>query len=112
VEDLLVEHELTHTKQLHTIDIIFIELVVVFFWWIPFIYLLRNTAKLNHEFLADKGVCKKVERINLYQEMIFVSSKKVDTKMDHEAGTYLDTFQSLKYYENIVAIELSYAEIP
>jgi bla regulator protein blaR1 len=52
----LILHESGHVKQLHSIDIIFIELVQVFCWFNPFVCLFKKLVKTNHEYLADEFV--------------------------------------------------------
>jgi hypothetical protein len=55
--DLLV-HEIAHKQQLHSIDIVLMELLCVFYWFNPFIYLFKKLIKTNHEYLADDFVIK------------------------------------------------------
>jgi len=52
----LLSHEISHITQHHSIDIIFIELLKVFFWFNPFIYFFKKAIMLNHEYLADEAV--------------------------------------------------------
>jgi hypothetical protein len=52
----LFSHEISHITQNHSLDIIFIELLKVFFWFNPLIYLFKKTIMLNHEYLADEAV--------------------------------------------------------
>jgi len=52
----VVLHEKTHAHQKHSVDVLLMELVQVFFWFNPFVYLFKNVIKLNHEFLADHAV--------------------------------------------------------
>ena len=54
-EEILI-HEYAHVNQKHSLDIIFIELLISIFWFNPFLYLFRNKIRLNHEFLADEAV--------------------------------------------------------
>jgi len=56
VPEEIVVHELTHVRQGHTYDILFIELLITFCWFNPVFYLYRNKIKQNHEFLADDAV--------------------------------------------------------
>ncbi|HAS40176.1 MAG TPA: hypothetical protein DCS93_06830 [Microscillaceae bacterium] len=49
-------HEQAHVDQKHTLDILFMEVLQIFFWWNPIIYWVKNAIKLNHEFLADQQV--------------------------------------------------------
>ena len=48
-------HENVHARQLHSIDVVFIELLQVVFWFNPLFYFFKRSIKLNHEFLADSG---------------------------------------------------------
>ena len=70
IEKEILYHELTHIKQYHTIDVLVTELVVVFFWFNPFIYLYKRAIKLNHEFLADESVINKFQNIHSYQYLL------------------------------------------
>ena len=70
IEEEILCHELTHIKQYHTIDILLIELVAIFFWFNPFIYLYKRAIKLNHEFLADEGVINKFQNLPAYQYLL------------------------------------------
>lgn len=49
-------HEQTHARQRHSIDIILVELVCLFSWWNPFVWLMKREMALNLEYLADNGV--------------------------------------------------------
>ena len=52
----LLLHEISHISQRHSVDIIFIELLKVFFWFNPFMYFFKKAIMLNHEYLADEAV--------------------------------------------------------
>lgn len=51
--DLLL-HESGHIRQLHSVDIVFLELVHVFHWFNPFVLLFKKLIRINHEYLADE----------------------------------------------------------
>ncbi|MFQ3238552.1 MAG: hypothetical protein ACI9NI_000835 [Olleya marilimosa] len=63
-------HEQTHAKQKHSLDIIFIELLQVVFWFNPLVYWLKKEVKLNHEFLADQGVINQGTDTKTYQTIL------------------------------------------
>jgi TonB family protein len=66
----LLNHEIEHARQSHTIDIILIELVKVFYWFNP-IYLLYDRAiRINHEYLADNGVINADSDIKSYTDKL------------------------------------------
>lgn len=52
----IMEHEQTHCRQLHSLDILFTELFSILFWLNPFTWLLKREVRLNLEYLADNRV--------------------------------------------------------
>ena len=72
-EEVLL-HEHTHAAQKHTLDILFIEILQVVFWFNPLIYLLKRAVKLNHEFLADKAVMNQGGNPTTYQKLLLAFS--------------------------------------
>ena len=74
----IVEHELVHVRQNHSIDILLMECFVIIQWFNPFVWPYKRALKETHEYLADAGViaqgCDRVE----YQMLIlkqFVGDK-------------------------------------
>ncbi len=63
-------HEVTHARQKHSIDVLFVELLQVVFWFNPLIYLYNSYIKSNHEFLADEGVLQHAVDPVLYQHTL------------------------------------------
>lgn len=55
----VIEHEKVHIRQLHSLDLILAELLVIFQWFNPFAWMLGKSLKNTHEYLADEGVLKK-----------------------------------------------------
>ncbi len=52
----ILQHELTHIKQKHSVDIIILEIAKIIMWFNPIIYFYRNQLKMLHEYLADEEV--------------------------------------------------------
>jgi hypothetical protein len=50
----IIRHELVHINQKHSFDIIFLELLKIVNWFNPCIYLLQNSLKTVHEYIADE----------------------------------------------------------
>ena len=63
-------HEETHSKQLHSLDVLFIELLQVILWFNPLLILFKKNIKLNHEFLADHAVLKENVPTQNYQNTL------------------------------------------
>lgn len=49
-------HESTHVRQWHSADVLLGELLSVFFWWNPAVWLLKREIVINLEYLADNDV--------------------------------------------------------
>lgn len=49
----IVAHEKIHVKLWHSIDLLLSELAVVFFWFNPFVWLLRKEVEKNIEYQTD-----------------------------------------------------------
>ncbi len=50
----ILQHELIHVQQKHSIDKLFMQLVLVFGWFNPFFWAIRKELHMIHEFIADK----------------------------------------------------------
>lgn len=70
LEKEIMQHELTHVQQKHSLDILLLELLMVFCWCNPFLFLYRKAIKLNHEFLADDAVIKTFDNSTAYQYLL------------------------------------------
>ena len=69
VEEIL-EHEMVHVKQLHSVDIILLELFSIFQWFNPFVWPYKKSLKETHEYLADQGVIEQGCSLAKYQLLI------------------------------------------
>jgi hypothetical protein len=65
----ILNHELTHIYEHHTIDKLFTSLLLCLFWMNPFFWLMRNELVMIHEFLADRKAVNPQDRMAL-AEMI------------------------------------------
>ncbi len=53
-ERTILRHELVHIRQKHSADIIFLEFLKIINWFNPLVYLLQNSLKTQHEYIADE----------------------------------------------------------
>lgn len=74
-------HENVHVKQFHTLDILLIELIGVFFWFNPIIYYYRNSLKLIHEYLADEHAANFAVSKKQYAVMLFLQNFKAGSAL-------------------------------
>lgn len=56
VTEYIIRHEQAHVNQLHSIDNLLTELMLVFGWFNPFYYIFRRDLHLLHECQADQVV--------------------------------------------------------
>lgn len=75
----VILHEQTHAIQKHSLDVIFVELLQIVFWFNPLFYFLKKSIKLNHEFLADRAVLKTGAETSEYQKILLAFSSNAFT---------------------------------
>jgi hypothetical protein len=56
----IITHERAHARQRHSLDVLFITLVGIVFWWSPLVYLYKKSLRNVHEYLADAAVLSAV----------------------------------------------------
>ncbi len=72
----VLDHEFTHVRQKHSLDILFVEFLKAIFWFNPLIYLYKNVIALNHEYLADEAVISRGTIIKNYQHMLLKTMER------------------------------------
>ena len=75
----IVTHEKMHAFQLHSFDLIFVEVLVILLWFNPFIYWYRKSIREVHEYLADQAVVENGIDRKEYQKLLFyqISGKQL-----------------------------------
>lgn len=78
IAEELLTHELEHIRQSHSIDIIFIEIVKIIYWFNPILILYSRAIRVNHEYLADNGVIQGSSDIKDYADKLinYISCKR------------------------------------
>ncbi len=66
----MIAHELEHVKQGHTFDVIILEILSIFQWFNPFMWLLRRAIRENHEYLADQAVLNSGINRGYYKKLL------------------------------------------
>ena len=56
LDPAIVRHELSHIAHHHSWDILMVELMKIFQWFNPFIYLYKRELQSLHEYIADDDV--------------------------------------------------------
>lgn len=73
----IIEHEKTHVKQGHTLDLVFLELLQVVQWFNPVIWFYRRSIKGIHEFMADDRVLSQGCSTYDYQQLLLSQTFRV-----------------------------------
>ncbi|QYA26320.1 hypothetical protein G3I01_12660 [Gramella sp. MT6] len=71
ISEAVIEHEKAHVDQRHSLDLVFIEILQIIFWFNPIFFWIKRSIKLNHEFLADKEVLSKDFNALEYSNILF-----------------------------------------
>jgi TonB-dependent SusC/RagA subfamily outer membrane receptor len=66
----ILQHELTHVTQYHSIDKIVIQLNLIAGWFNPFFWLLKKELDMIHEFIADKKSVENGDAASLAQMLL------------------------------------------
>lgn len=72
----ILQHELTHVRQKHSIDKLCIQLLLVGGWFNPFFWLLRREMDMIHEFIADKKAVNNGDSAILAQMLLTAAYPK------------------------------------
>jgi beta-lactamase regulating signal transducer with metallopeptidase domain len=57
-EATIILHERKHIAEFHSLDLIFYEIIKIFQWFNPFIWLYNRELRSIHEYIADEAVIK------------------------------------------------------
>ncbi|MGB3588672.1 MAG: M56/M15 family metallopeptidase, partial [Tunicatimonas sp.] len=70
IPEEVIQHEYLHVRHGHTLDILFIELILIFFWFHPLLWLYRRELVANHEFCADNYVINQISPASSYSHTL------------------------------------------
>jgi hypothetical protein len=65
-KETIINHEMIHVKQWHSLDVIFFELFTAFNWFNPIVFLYRTAIKDIHEFIADEAAASTMSDKSAY----------------------------------------------
>lgn len=68
--DEIVAHEQVHIRQLHSLDVLILEIVKIINWFNPIVYLYISAVKLNHEYIADNESVKHQDQRIKYANLL------------------------------------------
>src|SRR5690606_35010442 len=81
----IFEHENIHVKGLHSMDIIWFEMLWIVCWFNPFVWLMRKAVRQNLEFLTDQQVLNKgVDRKTYQYSLLHVTQRGTAVHMGNK----------------------------
>jgi len=95
INEAILKHELAHVQQKHSLDILFIELILTVCWINPIFFLYKKAIQLNHEFLADEAVLKQSNNKMNYQYLLLQNCSRNAAFMFTSSFNYLFTKKRL-----------------
>lgn len=66
----IVQHEMVHVKENHSLDLLIFEILRIVFWFNPLIYMYQNRLSILHEFIADAKAVKYKGKSGYYQSLL------------------------------------------
>lgn len=98
---LILIHEKVHAKQLHSFDILTIQLACVVFWFNPLIWLYRKQLKQNLEYIADFETQTQTQNNKTYQHLL------LKTSISNHNTVLINTFYNSLIKERIIMLQKS-----
>jgi TonB family protein len=98
--DIVLKHELLHVKKHHSLDVIYLELFKVTFWFNPFIYLLKSELETIHEEEVDAEMYK--HHGDNYIEFMLTQSFQVKFNLTQLHNPFFNSKFNLKNRINIM----------
>ncbi len=68
----MLQHELAHIRQMHSVDKLLMQMVLCFIWINPFYWLLQKELTVVHEFLADEASIEEGD-VSAFSAMLLTS---------------------------------------
>ncbi|AUC77383.1 M56 family metallopeptidase [Olleya sp. Bg11-27] len=70
----IIAHEKVHATQLHSVDILVIQIASILFWFNPCVWLYKKALQQNLEFIADHEAQNKIKCAKSYQTVLLKAS--------------------------------------
>ncbi len=79
----ILQHELTHVQQQHSVDKLLIQVMLIPGWFNPFFWLLKKEMEMIHEFIADKKAVQDGDTAALAQMLLTAVYPKHHFELTH-----------------------------
>ena len=79
-------HELSHIKSHHSLDLLFVDVMILFQWFNPASWLLKQSLQQTHEYQADESVIE--AGVNAKQYQLLLIKKAVGQRLYSMANSF------------------------
>ena len=66
----IIQHELIHCKQKHTLDLLYFEFLKIVLWFNPLVYVYQKRITLLHEYISDAEVVKETDKNSYFNRLL------------------------------------------
>jgi hypothetical protein len=66
----IIAHELVHSKQKHSLDLLFFEVLKIIMWFNPMVYMYQKRITLIHEYISDEVASKNTQKENYINNLL------------------------------------------
>ncbi len=71
----IIKHEGGHSQQMHSIDILFFNLLTIPFWFVPSLWIMIHELKKIHEYEADQFALRSTDQNNYIKTLVHSTLK-------------------------------------
>lgn len=83
---IILEHELVHVRQRHSLDVLLMECYLILKWFNPLVYAYRTALQQVHEYIADAYVSREIGSRHAYAQFLALQ------RMGHSCHPLSNTF--------------------
>ena len=69
-QEKIIQHELVHSQQKHSIDLLVFEFLRICMWFNPMIYIYQRRITLLHEYISDAEMVKTTEKHDYFNKLL------------------------------------------
>ena len=93
------QHELKHSILGHSFDRILFELLIILFWWNPFVYLFKNELIATHEFEVDNYISEGEDKRKYIDAIISQIKSNQDLALVNNINSFIKKRIIMMYKE-------------
>jgi cell division protein FtsB len=71
------DHEKIHARELHSVDVLFVELISILFWFNPLWIYLKKSIQEIHEYIVDEKIVESGKEKKNYAELLLKIASEV-----------------------------------